>query len=89
MAPVSYILCALTSMICFALLLRAYAQNKAKLLLWSSLCFFFLAVQNVVLVIDLVITGPAVSLVLYRTLAGFVGPAILLVALLWESNDGT
>lgn len=86
MAPISYILCACTSMICFALLLRAYLQSKASLLLWSSLCFFFLALQNVVLVVDLVITGPAISLVMWRTLAGFIGSSILLLALMWENK---
>ena len=52
-------LCALrvTSLICFRLLLRSYLSNRIKLLFWSSLAFFFFAIQNVILFIDLVIVS--------------------------------
>ena len=53
MTTAVYVLCALTSVACAALLLRAYAASPTRLLLWSSVCFAFLAVNNVVLVVDL------------------------------------
>jgi hypothetical protein len=84
-AQICYALCAITSIICFGFLSRAYVKNKTLLLLWSSLCFFFLALQNSLLFIDLVLV-PQVNLSLWRTLAGLIGPAILLCGLIWEKR---
>lgn len=82
----AYGLCALTSLACFILLLRSYLQNKVKLLLWSGLCFFFLSIQNVILFVDLVLF-PTIDLVFWRTLSGFIGPSLLLFALIWEKKN--
>jgi len=84
-AQLSYSLCAITSIVCFSFLLRGYIRNKTPLLLWSSLCFFFMSLQNSLLFIDLVLV-PQVNLSLWRTLAGLVGPAILLCGLIWEKR---
>lgn len=83
MAQFCYALCAITSIVCFALLLRAYTRNKTPLLLLSSFCFFFMAVQNSLVFIDLVLL-PQINLSFWRTLAGVVGPALLLCGLIWE-----
>lgn len=83
MGQISYGLCALTSVICFALLMRGFARSSSTLLLWSSFCFFFLITQNVLLFLDFVIM-PQINLSLWRTLAGFVGPTVLLCGLIWE-----
>lgn len=83
-ATISYALCALTSIICFAFLLRGYLKDRTPLLLWSSLCFFFFAVQNGLLFIDLVLTAKGVDLSFWRTAAGLVGSAILLYGLIKE-----
>ncbi len=85
MAQIAYALCAGTSLICFGLLLRGYLTSRVKLLFWSSLSFFFLAVQNVTLFIDLVIV-PQTDLSPYRTIAGFIGSVLLLFALIWENK---
>jgi hypothetical protein len=85
MGPLVYGLCALTSLLCFAMLLRSYLQKRVRLLLWSSLCFFFLALQNSMVFIDLVLV-PQTSLIFWRTLPGFLGPLILLIALIWENK---
>ncbi len=50
-----YVLCMVTSMLCAGLLLRSYRHNRGRLLMWSSLCFVGLAINNVLLLIDLVI----------------------------------
>lgn len=83
---IAYALCALTSLACFLLLIRSYFHYKARLLLWSSLCFFFLSVQNAILFVDLVLV-PSVDLVFWRTLCGYIGPCLLLFALIWEKKN--
>lgn len=85
MASIAYALCGITSLICFGLLLRSYLSNKVKLLFWSSLSFFFFALQNVILFVDLVVI-PQIDLSLWRIGAGFIGAVLLLIALIWENN---
>jgi hypothetical protein len=50
-----YVLCFLTSSACALLLGRSYRRTGARLLLWSSLCFFFLAANNLMLIFDLLV----------------------------------
>lgn len=83
MASIVYALCAVTSLVCFTLLVRSYVYNKMKLILWSAICFFFLAIQNIILFIDLSMVSQ-IDLILWRTFAGFVGCTSLLFALIWE-----
>ena len=55
MAQIIYALCAVTSILCALLLLRTWAQTRARLLFWSGLCFVGLAATNVMLVLDAVV----------------------------------
>lgn len=50
-----YLLCLMTSAACAALLVRRYMQTRARLLLWSGICFVFLAANNLILVLDLIV----------------------------------
>lgn len=50
-----YVLCFLASATCAWLLCRGFRQTRVTLLLWSSVCFIFLAANNFVLVLDLVL----------------------------------
>lgn len=85
MAATVYLLCAGTSMLCAALLLRAYARTGTRLLFWSGLCFVGLAVNNTILVIDrLVVTD--VDLSTWRPLPAVAGLGLLLYGLIWESE---
>lgn len=86
MGPIAYGLCAITSIVCLGLLLRSYLANRIRLLLWSSICFFCLSLQNIILFVDLVLTGPAVDLSVARTVVGFIGLLTLLVGLILESK---
>lgn len=54
------------------LLLRGYRASRTRLLFWASLCFGFLAINNVVLYIDLVVipAGSPIDLFWYRNTAG-------------------
>ena len=80
-----YVLCAVTSLTAALLLLRHYAARRTPLLLWSCIGFFGLAVNNVLLVVDLVLlTGSDLSLP--RTLSGTAAVLILVFGLIWDGS---
>lgn len=82
---VVYVLCALTSLICAAMLYRGYRQTRVRLLFWSALCFACFAVNNLVLIIDVRIL-PEHDLSLVRSFPTVLGIALLLYGLAWESD---
>jgi len=86
MPEIVYVLCALTSVLCAGLLIRSYRSNKSRLLLWSTLCFVGLALNNILLLVDLVLTGDAVDLRLFRSFSALVALATLIIGLVWESK---
>jgi hypothetical protein len=79
-----YLLAALTSVACMALLFRGYARTGMRLLLWSALCFVALSVNNVLLFVDLALLPTQVDLRVYRLLAALAGVLFLLYAFIWE-----
>ena len=81
-----YVLCAITSIVCLALLARGYMRTGVKLLLWSALCFVFLAINNVLLFVDLVLLGPEISLITVRQASTAVALGILLYGFIWEAD---
>lgn len=85
MAETVYVLCAVASLVAAALLARGYVRSRARLLLWSAVCFAWLTVNNVVLFVDKV-AAPHSDLSLARGLTALVGLAALLYALIWESR---
>lgn len=85
MANAVFLLCAVTSLACAVLLLRGYARNRVPLLLWSSLCFVGLAVNNVLLVLDLVVF-PEKDLSFIRNLTALVAAALMVFGLVWDSE---
>lgn len=86
MALVVYSLCALTSLICAGLLLRSYLRYRTPLLFWSSLCFLGLAINNVLVFVDLVVI-PTVDLSMFRALSALIAIVLLVFGLVWESSD--
>ena len=84
LATAIYVLCALTSIICAALLLRGWSQSRARLLFWSALCFIGLALNNIMLIVDVAVL-PDVDLELWRTLPALAGVALLVYGLIWET----
>jgi hypothetical protein len=84
-ALVVYVLCALTSVACAVLLWRGYRRSRARLLLWSSLCFWGFFLNNVLLIVDVRVV-PDVDLSLWRSLPAAAGLALLLYGLVWDSN---
>ncbi|HET9450957.1 MAG TPA: DUF5985 family protein [Aggregicoccus sp.] len=84
MAEAVYVLCALTSAACAALLLRGYKRSGYRLLFWSGMCFVALFLNNLFLVLDKLVY-PGVDLGLVRTCFAVLGVGTLLYGLIWES----
>ena len=87
MATGVYVLCALASVVCALLLLAAYRRERARLLLWSCLCFGWLAVNNVLLVVDRVVVSD-VDLSIVRAATALVGLLTLLFGLIYDTGRG-
>lgn len=79
-----YLLCFLTSVACCLLLIRSYRKNKSPVLLWTAACFILLALDNLLVVCDFILTGPSVDLSLPRLLTTFLAVATLLTGFIWE-----
>jgi hypothetical protein len=82
-AELIYLLCAATSLLSAGMLLRYYLRSRTSLLLWSCIGFLGLAVNNVLVYLDLV-TFPDVDISLGRTIAGAAGILALVYGLTKE-----
>jgi hypothetical protein len=85
MAAFVYILCALTSVLCAALLLRASHRSPSRLLFWSGYSFICLAAANILLFVDLVMV-PNHDLLILRNVITLLGIVMLLYGLIWEAE---
>ena len=85
MAILVYVLCALTSLGCAVLLWRGWQRSRARLLLWSALCFAGFFLNNLMLVIDSRFV-PETDLSVWRTLPAAAGLIVLVYGLVWDSN---
>jgi len=85
MAEAVYALCALTSIVCAVLLMRGYRARRTRLLFYSALCFAGLAINNLLLIVDLYVF-PDVDLFVPRTLCALVGMGVLVYGLIWETD---
>jgi len=82
-----YTLCFLTSSLCAWLLGRSYVKTKARLVLWSALCFLFLALNNLAVVVDLLLL-PDLDFTLLRVALSCAAVALLLFGLVWDTEEG-
>lgn len=78
-----YALCFLTAAACALLLARSYARTGLRMLLWSALCFGFLATNSFVVIVDLLII-PAMDLSLVRNALSLAGVSVLLFGFIWD-----
>lgn len=85
MAEAVYLLCAITSVTCAVLLLRAYTRTRTRLLLWSGLCFVGVGLNNVVLVVDLIVV-PDTDLSTWRLVPAAAGIVLLVYGLAWDAE---
>ena len=83
-APAVYFLCFLASACCGSLLVRSYLGSRARLLLWSAACFVLLALNNLLLFIDLVMLPQSIDLSILRGVLGLSAVSTLLFGFIWE-----
>ena len=81
-----YLLCFLTAGACSLLLARTYWRTGMRLLLWSSLCFLFLAGNALVVILDLLLLRD-IDLSLVRTALSLAAVGVLLFGFIWDRED--
>jgi hypothetical protein len=67
-------------------LLRGYRESRTRLLFWSSLCFAGLAVNDVLLFVDLAVMPTSIDLSVLRGVVALVALALLMIGLVWEQR---
>jgi hypothetical protein len=85
-ATAVYLLSALISLACAALLLRSFATTRNGLLFWAAICFLGLTLNNAVLFVDKVVATD-VDLSLWRAIPALAGMLALVFGLLWEETQ--
>lgn len=85
MAATIYGLCALAAGLCTYLLVQGYRRGKYRLLLWSSICFAGLTLNNLLLVVDKLIF-PEIDLSALRTSVALMAMCVLLYGLIWNTE---
>lgn len=83
---VVYLLCFLTSAACAWLLGRNYRRTHARLLLWSSLCFLLLALNNLMLVADMLVLAN-LDLRVWRLVPALAAISVLLFGFIWNLEE--
>lgn len=85
MAQTVYILCGIFSVTCALLLFKSYKQAPSHLLFWSGLCFGFLAINNIILFVDIILF-PQFDFngALLRSICVALAGVVLLFGLIWE-----
>lgn len=82
MAEVVYGFCALTALVCAGMLLTHYRRNGYRLLLWSGLCFVFLTISNVFLLLERTLS--TFDFAMWRTGTALIGMTILIYGLIFD-----
>jgi hypothetical protein len=82
-AELVYVLCALASVACAWLLIRSYLRTRLRLALYTCLCFVGLALNNILLLIDLVVLSRS-DLSVVRSGVAVVALALLVLGLVLE-----
>lgn len=84
MGFIVYLLCSATSLFCAVFLMRAYFKNRTRLLLWSSLCFVGIALNNILLSVDYAL-GSNYDLSTIRALTAVGGMGVMMYGLIWDT----
>jgi heme/copper-type cytochrome/quinol oxidase subunit 4 len=81
-----FLLCLATSILCLALLVRAYLRSQSRLLFWAAACFVLLAINNGLLFLDMVIV-PEGDLRVVRHLTALAAISTLLYGFIWDMES--
>ncbi len=82
---VVYLLCLGTSVLCAALLVRSYLRTRAGLLFWSALSFVFLAINSLLVVLDMLVLR-SLDLSPWRYAASLAAICVLLYGFIWRAE---
>jgi hypothetical protein len=82
-ALLAYVVCAAVSLLSTVLLYRGWKRSRSRLVFWVAVAFSFLAISNVLLVVDLV---SAADLSRVRPALIAVGLGLLIFGLVWEQD---
>ena len=85
-SSIVYLLCALTSIACATLLFLKYRKNRTRLVFWCAVCFFGLALNNILLVVDLVVLPASIDLIVYRAIPAALGFGVLATGFVWDMS---
>jgi hypothetical protein len=85
MPGLAFLLCMITSLLSAVLLWRAARGPTRRLLLWSAAFFVGMAINNLLLFVD-VITGPNVNWMTPANVVAAVSVIGLIYALVWEAT---
>jgi hypothetical protein len=83
-APAVYLLCFVASAICAFLLSRGFRRTPSPLLFWSAACFWLLTANNLLLVLDLLVFLP--DLTIPRLLLSLAAASTLLFGFIWNGE---
>lgn len=78
-----YLLCLGASLLCTGLLVRSYLRTRTSLLFWSALCFVLLAVNNFIVVLDMLVLRE-IDLSVWRLFASLAAVCVLLYGFIWK-----
>lgn len=81
-----YLLCFVTSAACAWLLMRSYLRARGNMLFWSALCFALLALNNLIVILDLLVV-PDVDLGLHRLAVSLLAIGVLLFGFIWRGDE--
>lgn len=80
-----YSLCFVTSALCAVLLIRQYRVASSPVLLWSAACFVFLALSNLLVVLDMLVIQQ-MNLRPARLALTLLAVSVLLFGFIWEAE---
>lgn len=84
--PLVFVLCIVTSITCLWLLVRGWRRTGTRLLFWSALCFAFLATNNLLVFVDVIVLPTSIDLRPLRLIASLGAVSVLLWGLIWEAE---
>ena len=85
MGELVYGLCAATATCCAWLLFRGFRTSRARLLLWSAMCFGLLAINSALIMFDLWVF-PSVDLFALRNATALLAVGVMLYGLVWDAG---
>ena len=81
-----YLLCFLTSSACALLLGRSFRRTGLRLLFWSALCFLLLALNNLMVIVDLLVLRDR-DFSLVRSFLALAAVGVLLFGFIWDREE--